>query len=271
MSATIIASDLTDASFEVDYKGIRYSRKFLVQVDGGDAVSMLYQALTCPGIPQQYDFHPFLTNLIVTQVKGVPAGSSSPNQIWVTCLYEVEYDHSKSKPSRTSKCTIEFGTTMANVKCTRDTFGNDMILEFSDPNQGGDIRTQPAEFDIQVPMPLLTFRRREPLLGVDYVALKLAYEGHINSRTFYHGDARTWLMTQFEAQLQGDAYNVTYQFQFHGNIDPGTWDGIFFFKEPSGTRNLTQGAPAEDISIDNGGIELFQVYPSADFNQLVLF
>ena len=164
MSAFIIQSDLTDASFEVDYKGIRYNRKFLVQVDGGDAVSMLYQATGCPGVPQLYDYHPFLTNLIVTQVKGTPVGPSSPNQIYVTCLYEVEYDHSKSKPSRNSKCTIEYGTTMANVKVTRDTFNDDMILNFADPNQNDEIRSQPAEFDIQVPMPLITLGEESRLV-----------------------------------------------------------------------------------------------------------
>ena len=269
---TIIAADkFSDNTAEISYKGATYTRTFLVRLDAGFNVTGALAAavLTTPGIPQLYDSHPTLSNLIVTRITPT-FEQDSPDVVKIVCLYEYDFDKSKNRPSTTGPCTLEVGTTMCQSHVTRDALGNDMIMLFDDPNSG-DIREQPAEIDIQVPMPLITFRRREPLYGRDYVALKLAYEGHINSRVFAHGDPHTWLMTLLEAKLQGDAYEVTYQFQFHGNLDPGTWDGLFFFKEPSGTRNLTQGAPALDISIANGGIAIFQLYPEADFNQLSLY
>ena len=269
---TLTASYLAEgASIDTDYKGTRLYEKYLVTMEGStDPSFMIAGALFCNGIPQKYQQHPTATALIVTSISCAPYSKNSPTQIVVTVTYEFDYDKRKTRPSRDGPCTLEFSTVIANIKMTRTPKGDPMILEFDDPNSEM-TREQPCEIDVQVPMPLITFRRREPLFGTDYVALKLEFEGHINSRTFQHGDKHTWLCTLLEAQLSGDAYDVQYQFQYHGNIDPFSWDAVFFFKETSGTRNLTAGAPALDITEENGGIGIFVVYPEADFNKLRLY
>lgn len=276
---TLRATDLIEgSSIETDYKGTRLYRIFQVTMEGGtDPSFMVAGAIFCPGIPQRYDQHPTATALIVTEVKCAPYSKSSPTEIRVIVTYEFDFDKRKTRPSTNGPCTLEFSTVMANIKATRTPQGDPMILVFDDPNStaldssGNKIlRLQPAEADVQVPMPLITFRRREPLLGTDYVKLKINNEGHVNSRTFQHGDDHTWLCTLIEATLAGDAYDVQYQFQYHGHFDPYSWDGIFFFKEPSGTRNLIQGAPALGITFENGGIQEYPLYPEADFSLLNL-
>jgi len=288
---TIITSGLLaggENTCEDSYKGVTLTYVYLVRMDPGfDPTSALVVALTTDGVPQKYSRLNSVSNILVTKRTATFYSQSSPDIVKIVILYEYDFDKSKNEPSFTGPCTLEVGTVMASSKVTRDAFGDDMILTFTDPNllaiynnlaNAANVdtavaieRDQPAEIDIQVPMPLITFRRREPLVGRDYVLLKLNYEGHINSRTFQHGAVHSWLMTLLEAKLEGDAYNVTYQFQYHGNLDPGTWDAIFFFKEPSGSKNLTQGAPAEGITLENGGIAIKQVYYEADFNQLGLY
>ncbi len=272
---TITAAELLEGSeYNLDYKGIKTNRSFLVTVEATeDPTRKMYAAVTCPGLPVYGDLHPTLTNLSVTGFAVKPKPMSNTQMI-VTVTYEFDYDHRKSKPSRTGKSTLEFSTVMATSNVYRDANGNGLILFFNDPNNiSADnptgLRVQPATCEIQVPMPLITFRRREPLSGTDYIALKLAYEGHINSRVWNNSATHTWLCTQIEANLSGDAYDMLYQFQFHGNLDPGSWDAIFFFKQEPG--DLSPGAPAEDITVQNGGIKIAQVYLEADFTNLGLY
>lgn len=267
---------LEGSKYSTDAKSIDYSEVYIVQTDPGTNPQAVYlQALTCPGIPPKYSLHPVFTALTATKFVVEAMGKLSPSIYRVIVSYEYDYDHRKSLPSRVGKCTFEVGTAMAKIKATRDANGNSMILNFADPNNNNMVRQQPAEFDMEVPMPLIKFSRREPNDGFDYIQFKLDFEGHINSRLWNHGLTHSWMCTNINAKLEGADYIVEYQFQYHGNVDPGTWDGIWFFKEPTssktGTKSLSAGAPALDISVPNGGIQIFQVYPEVDFNGLNVF
>ncbi len=277
---TVIAKEILEgATYKLSYRGVKATRVFKVVVEGStDPTFIVAAAALCPDIPAIYSKHPTLPALLCTSIDADPDGKNSPTVMKVILTYEYETDKSKNEPSRNGPCTLEFGTSMASIKATNDSNLNPMILYFDDPVNLKE-RTQPCEFDIQLPIPTITFRRSEPYLGFDYIALKLAYEGHINSRIWNHGYPHFWMCTLIAARLTGTVYEVEYQFQYNSVGDYG-WDGEAVFREPNAVKytatngqfiDLAAGAPALEVSIANGGLAKFQLYPEVDFNNLGLF
>ncbi len=288
----IIATELVKgAMYSTSFDKTIATRVWLVSVEGTVTPSfMMYAAANFDGIPKRGDYHPTLNALVCTKISAKPYSDTANLQMIVTAEYGAELDKSRNAPTRTGPCTLEYGTATANLKVFRGidflNGGKDfkpMILHFADPNMlaatpatllaAGAItlpvsttRDQPCEIDIQVPMPLVTFRRNEPADGFDYIKFKLDFEGHINNREFMGGDKYTWLCVKIDAQLRNDSFDCAYTFQYHGGIEPNSWQPIFVFKEYTGKGGKSSGAPADGVTFQNGGINQFQVYPDADLN-----
>ena len=286
---TIIASEiLKGARYSTSFDKTMATRIWHVQVEGTtDTNFMLYAAANFSGIPKRGDYHPTLGALVCEKIEAQPYSGMSPTIMIVVAEYGAELDKTRQTPSRTGPCTLEYGTATANLKIFRDASGKAMILNFADPNYtpptaadleaagivslltaNTNVRQQPCEIDIQAPMPLVTFRRNEPADGFDYIRFKNNFEGHINSAPFVGCAKHTWQCVKIDAQLRNDSYECAYTFQYHGNVEPFSWDPIFVFKEYSGKGRgkNAPGAPADGVTFDNGGIQQFQVFPEADFN-----
>ncbi len=291
---TIIAEELAEgAMYSTSFDKTIAIRVWLVRVEGTTTPSfMAYAAANFDGIPIRGQYHPTLDALVCQKISSKP--KQNKPTVWVTTAeYGAELDKSRQTPSRTGPCTLEYGTATANLKVfqgwTKDGSYGPMILHFNDPNKvqasavdliaAGALtipvsttRDQPCEVDIQVPMPLVTLRRNEPADGFDYVKFKTEVEGHINAIPFMGKPARTWLCVKIDVQLRNDSFDSAYTFQYHGHIEPFEWNPIFVFKEYTGkgTGKNSPGAPAQDVSFENGGIQQFRVYPQCDFNQIGL-
>ncbi len=264
----ITASRLAEgAKYSNSTRNIALVEEYLITVAASVPDHAVFaDAIATPGLPTRYSYHPTFAALICTNISCESMGSKGPKQIKFSATYEYEHDHTQSTPSRTGKCTLEFGTAMANAKVTTDAKFAPMILTFKDPEQGDVERFQACEFDVQIPSPIITFRRAEPLKGTDYIALKLAFEGYINSRPFNKMNKHTALCTLIQATIEADHFNVTYQFQFNRD----TWDVTGVFKESNDTNKVAAGSPSLGVSYVNGGKKDFVVYPEADFTQLGL-
>lgn len=264
--ARVIVKDLIDqARFSNNISsGISITRKFLIDGLSDAAVRRLYQAALLPDVPKTADPHPSIPDLVVVNVDIMPVGKDSPTKAHAI----VEYGPvTKNSTTPGGPPTIEIGATSGSIETVFDANGAKMKLTatqpaFKDPRtvkEGDPLPDQFFKATVQEQNPYFLFGRRER--GFDFKKV-LEYQNHVNVNAWFNGAARTWLCTALRAKLNGDAYDVSYEFAYRAR----TWDaeGVYI---DSTTGHPISNAPDKP---DGKTYKVFQVYPTADFNRLNL-
>jgi hypothetical protein len=259
--AQVEVQDLVDeASYEATLSGITATRKFLVTGLSDQPHKKLYQASLLPGIPQRTQVHPSIPGLVVSSVSVRPVPGSAA-MAWVSVAYESPTKNTTT-PSEFANTEIEVGATVSALDTSVDKDGNEMVLYHTQEttDEDGNVITkelppQPGKASVQEPNPYISFQRREPIpFDIDK---SINNVGHVNKVQWYGSSPRTWLCTAIRARLDGDAFQVSYEFQYRAR----TWDVELVYTDPS------TGAPVAD-AVEDVGRAKFQIYPEADFNRL---
>ncbi len=264
----VTVSDLLDqASLTFDSGGMKIVRKFLCEGLQETGSKKLYEAVTLPDIPLYGSFHPTVPGIVVSSLNVVPV-SDSPSKAWVVVNYEPP-SHSNSQPSESAPPTTEFGATSSNIETSQDANDNEMKLTHTWPQKIVALAdgtneavpettiTQPTKVSVQEAHPYVSFQRMEPSpFNTEKVLLCV---GRVNSVAWFTGAPRTWYCAAIRARLEGDVFQVSYEFQYREK----TWDVVSIFNDPS------TGLPVE---LDGNGNDIgtFQIYKEIDFNVLNL-
>lgn len=200
-----------------------------------------------PAVPQRGQAHPGIPNLVVDSVQVEPA-PDSPTKAHVTVIYSSPVADN-TPPSETATPTLEVGATVAAAERDFDALGVRMTLSNNNI-------TQPFKASVQAGNPYITFGRREP--KPFNKAKVTVFVGAVNSTPWFSDPPRTWLCTAIRARLNGDAFDVSYEFQYNRF----TWDVSGIFIDPKTNEPL--------LTTDSNSLKTFRVYSEADFGQLSL-
>lgn len=268
--AQIEVSDLIDkATYTESFGGLSATRQFMVSGLDAQANGKLFQAAAIPGIPRVGQIHEGNAQLYVSQIDVNPV-VNSPTKAWVLVTYGSK-STTITPPSAAAKPTIEVGATSANIETSRDKDGNEMTLSYTTTAQNiqnvsgilasvGTIDTtvkQPFKASVQESHPYFTFSRPEP--GIFDFGKVLKYQNTVNTVPWFGSPARTWYCAAIRATLQGDNYQVSYEFQYREK----TWDVEGVFIDPSTGSPVV--APIEGV-----GHAFFKVLGETDFSALNL-
>lgn len=224
----------------------------LVEIKTGTDESKLYSAITTAGIPQFGDPHPIIPDVIVTDIKASPDGSS-PNIYMITVTYSIPdpEDSPNLEDEELGIGTVSLSTSLANEQEWFDINGEFLRVEYQQS-------TLFKAANIQRPQLGVTFNRIESSLPKDAITNFL---GKVNSVPWSGFPAKTWLCTGIDAKEEKGKFDVDYTFTHNDK----TWH-----------LELIVGLTAEEVAsvppnVETGdGYSRFEVYNSADFNALGL-
>lgn len=262
MAGTILVSDdLSLASATQDSDGTHhYVRRFLVDVSGTPVPGRLFAAAhQITGIPAWGAPHPTITNLFVYNLTAsfIP-GSQLKAHTDVTYKFGNPF-----------ACWVSWSSTTVTEKTTLTSAGNNMYVfppggalfgQFGTSLLGTDNTTrQPFETEIQKSVSCAKFKRIEiPPVRTDIPS----YKGHVNSVSWFGRAPYTALCLdiRYERSEGSEFYRAEYTFA----IDPNGWRQTAYYKDPD------TGGPMIGVNYADGSIFDFDIYPVADFNQLLL-
>jgi hypothetical protein len=255
---SVIKDLIADHTITRTADGFETERVYMVEVRGGLAETKLYNALTTAGVPQYNDPHPTLPDVRVTRIQARPATGHSPNTFRVVVTYTIpEADDalSEAEDDLATSGKVTFNTSLASEKTWFDINGDFLTVRW----RGGTIVTVYKEAEVQRPQLEVAFRRVETSAPKSEI---LNYLGKVNSGPWSGFPAKTWLCTRIDAdQEKAGKFEVDYGFSYR----PETW-------RLEVIANLTAEQIAElppDVESANG-YQLYDVYQTADFNQLNL-
>jgi len=306
-----VLSDLVDGgSATVDINnGPSGNRSFIVSGIDGPPEAAMWSALQAAGIPRIGDPHPAMALLPVSNVRADPIdGFTDAAKVIVT--YGITDSGPGNNPDDPEAApTIEVSTTLQTVKFNVDRNGKVVDLWFLLPIDGGKVLTdngqplidpvtgkplieeatewisdrQVATLERQVPMSVVTFKRRE---NASPGLIASRFVGHVNSSGIFGDSSRTWLCAELSGSSNdgGLTYDVTYQFQRAADMTTPTDQLMLdlFRRQAPGKVVLGWDVIAryvkKDGSVPDPGemfwgpigssIKLVEVYPEADFRDI---
>ena len=252
--ATLEASDvLESASLKLNPQGdYETTRTFIVSSVTGSAHERLYNALQVSGIPAKGTVHPYasLNTLYADEYTVTPEDSS--NGIFKVVVTYKPQTGDNAPPSDNNLGQISLGTSVQSQTTNKDVNGVDMVLTYK-------TQTQIAEVEVQMPMTVAKFTRREyshPLQkSFDFV-------GKTNSQAWQGYGRGYWLCTGINGETSdgGSTYSVTYEFQ----ANRAGWNPTVYYIDPE------TNAPPEDVLSNPTAFKIVTQYLEANFNTLKL-
>ena len=266
MPTTVVTDLLAKATISHDENGWHATRAFHVSgFNHPDATGRPYLATLAAGVPRRGDTHPVIPDL---QVSSITTQTIDTEQYEVVCNYGL-LTANQLPIDDFAIPQIEVSTTLQTRQraLAYDGAGNKVVMKVSytflpasgvGPPGPNDIVKQFAVVEVQVPMTIVRYRRRETTSPGDKSKF---YVGKINATPVFNDGVGMWLCTELDgASTDGGAsYNVSYGFQ----RNPDTWAAAPVFDFDKAGRDANNGDP----SIGNG-IELYRVYEFADFHGL---
>lgn len=211
----------------------------------GPAETRLIDAGLAPDMPRVGDFHHYLTDLPVDDVDIAPVdGSPSKAYVRIRYAYPTGSDGFTNFPDETAPPQIEIVS--AVVPMTTEfcyaTAGNNInknqivLLHITEEDETSIPHYQVGEVEVQVPVEIVRYRRRENVTATALRTKARDYVGTINKEPIFpdsngvYDVARMWLCTRLGGPSDdgGLSYNVTYEFQ--RNVDG--WDKVVVFRNP---------------------------------------
>jgi len=196
----------------------------------------LIDALLALDVPQRGDYHPVFTDLPVDNVRATPvADSSDMANVRIRYAYPTGAAGFINFPDETAPPQIEIvsavvpmTTEFCYVGRGNNTQQNQIVLlHVTEEDETSVPRYQVGEVEIQVPVAIVRYRRRERKNPQDKAR---DYVGTVNSKGVFGDVAHMWLCTRLGGPSDdgGQSYNVTYEFQ--RNVD--SWDKVVVFRDP---------------------------------------
>jgi len=261
----VVKDVVESAALTVAGTGTTATRLFVVSDLAGAPESRTARASFAPGIPQVGTPHPAVPGLVV---ESIGVACKDPETYFVTVNYKYP-SGSGGGSSPGSKAQISGGANAQTVQTNLDAKGRLMEISYAyktgtDDAPGSVVKTQTGEVQIQVPMPVLRFTRREKLDPFDKIK---KYVGKINGGAFRGDEKHYWLCSaiDFQSQDGGKTYDVTYEFIRNEN----TWSATVLYIDPTTGQPPSPEQSALAPEVPNG-VAQFDVYPEANFGGLNL-
>ena len=256
-------------------------------VDGLEGVpehQRLLAALAATDVPQRGQYHPIITDLPVDNVRAtlVPDSPDKAN-VRIRYAYPTGSDGFINFPDETAPPQIEIvsavvpmTTEFCYVGQGNNTKQNQIVLVHStqlDVEGPPDLNYQVGEVEIQVPVEIVRYRRRERKSPHGKARL---YVGTVNSRPVFADAEHMWLCTKLGGPSDdgGQSYNVTYEFQ--RNVD--SWDKVVVFRDPDTGYPMQIPSSGDNVANPNTPFDpsdpkmaaKCRVYREMDWNKLRL-
>jgi hypothetical protein len=234
----------------------------VIQLSGitGNPEARIVNALEHPAVPPVGEPHPADPTLRVFSARAQADGASTA-KVFVTYKRP---NAIQKEPDDNGPVIMQVGSTTRTEDTNLDALGlNPLELSFTypddHPTKGGRTEKVSPLLQKQVPQSVLNLQRHE---SENPLQKSLVFVGKVNSETFFFGSPRKWLCTRIEGRSDngGQSYDVTYTFLFN----PERWDVRTVFIDPD------TGFPPDGVRI-GAGIETFEIYRQANFNDLNLF
>jgi hypothetical protein len=242
----------------------------------------LLAALAATDVPRRGQYHPIWTDLPVDNVRAtlVP-GSPDKANVRIRYAYPTGSDGFINFPDETAPPQIEIvsavvpmTTEFCYVGQGNNTKQNQIVLLYvTEEDETSVPHYQVGEVEIQVPVEIVRYRRRERKNPHGKARL---YVRTINSRPVFADPPHMWLCTRLGGPSDdgGQSYNVTYEFQ--RNVD--SWDKVVVARDPDTgypMRILATGdnAANPNTPYDPDDLKMaakVRVYPEMDWHKLNL-
>lgn len=254
-----VTSDIIGGNtFGLTSNGPVATRQFLVESDAGPVT--ITDALLAVGIVYG-DVHPETggssTFEPIYALDFQARTENDQNTVFTVVISYSRPDVSQQPPSTDpDDSLIQVGSNVTGGKTQVDNTGAQIMVSLTG------YEPQVGDVEIQVPETVILFERKE---AGSPLTKSLANTGRVNSSSLGSGTyaARTLLCLGIEGVSTDNGINwqVTYRFQYR----PDTWDATVVYIDPETDR------PADSINIaGNDGVEIVQIYPTADFSSLNL-
>lgn len=285
MSAEVI-EDLVRGSLRRDVNGWAATRVFHVTLpDGGDPTSALYRATQPAQVPNYGDPHPAVPGISVSAIGVAHDELRDGKNFDVSIEYGGDAEGTAPGLENTGIKGIEVSTSTVSTRGFRDKDGELMIVRFEGKEivlagrEGGIwspgsaaqtfrdvITTEPIEAEFELPTVTVTVTREKSRPShVD--SLQTAV--HTNSSTWGGLGPKRWLSLGIDSNLNSSG---TFDWRYLFAVAPvrpedNTWR---FYAEPILRTDSNGTALRLDATLGNG-IELFDLYRTADFSDLFGF
>lgn len=260
-------------------RGPVVERRFLVVDLEGPSYIIGALALQAAGIPRVNDLHPGIWGLPVSHVEFEPV-KDSPSQGWVTAHYGYFETGGQflNPPSESAVPEFEILGGVQPKDTVWDKNDDQIVTHILEAEDSENTKKVAGKVSIMVPKTGIRLRRREPF---NPMAKSIAYRGHVNSIDINAvNNSRCWLCTRLDAVTddRGLSWNVTYEFLYeppttnaHAEEDYiGGWDIAVVAEDPKTGEIMTTDHPRWADPPD-GSVEVYRVYPEADFHALNLY
>ncbi len=298
MSDTVVYEDFHDGA-TTSYTAQGWTATRIIKIDGCDAsdpAATLQLALASGDVPTRGDDHP---SGFPMQADEVTVEAITSNQVHVTVKYRA-LSALEKEPDDTQPALMTFGSTVQTQQTSTDYSGQPLTTIYEEKDSDGlisggggsypiqsaespnDVITGPdnngpvniATGEVQTPNTIIRFSRREqnpPNVKAFFYMTKTNATACNWGGAAY--EARTLLCTRIEGNTNdgGTSYIVEYEFQYNRD----TW--VLF--APYVLPNNTQGMDKDDntkVVLGPGdippdaGLNVFQMYGEAEFNDLLL-
>lgn len=274
-------------------QGWTATRKFMFDgCDMSDPASTLQTLLNDSAVPTRGDQHPSGEDMQADEIR---AKAVSSTQAWVTVTYK-KLSAVEAEPDDSMPGLMTIGSTVMDQETPFDVNGERMSADYVSDNGGTPFWSVQSSIDgtvipkptvavlakTQIPNTIIRFARREQS---EPSAKIKTYEGKINATPCQWGQlnaaAGTLLCTRIEGNTNdgGNSYVVEYEFQYNQGVNPQTgqetgWAFFTSFYLPNGTiATPVDGSPGSigpGESPGDAGLQQFDIYPTAEFNNLQL-
>lgn len=263
---------------QLTLRGPRIFSKYQVTGLTGSRDVLLFNAINAPGIPRLGSFHPTYAGAVVGNVDAEHM-AGSPSKATVTIEYG--FFGEELFGDDPSLQTLEVSSTVQPAVTNFDHEDKPIILVWETPPAPGEPGPtqvhgppQVAEVEHQLPMPIVTLRKREEQgPGILTPGQKSSmYVGSINEENVFGDGPHYWMCIHLGGPTEdrGQTYNVTYQFQRHHR----TWDPISIYRDPdTGLPIAPDIVTVGDVTTyvyPPGSIKTTQIAPGRNFHDLEL-
>lgn len=275
MAIVVVEDLLSGSSATFTTTEFVYERAFHVSgLEGGTKSKMLAEAASADGVPGLNQIHPSLNILYVRELR---VDLDSDRSAVVIAVYRTLVGGEKSlEPTPASEArfvdTIEVGGALQQVSTTEDYANNRLAVGFirHKGGVGGTEKTESSQIGVLSVMRPRLIKSWTRTFGFDPSGLAKEYLGKVNAVAWSAdpgSKSREWLCVDFAGRSNDNGRTWPTTMSFEKSIEPPTynWDEGVSWIEPS------TGRPPNDITFGLGnGIEVYRIYPSADFNKLGL-
>lgn len=290
MSDAVVYENISEGA-TTSYTQQGWTATVIIKIDGVDDSNpdaTLQNVIDSDMVPARGEDHPSGYQM---QADEITCDAISSNQVVVTVKYK-NLSAVEAEPSDTQPALMTFGSTAQSQQTSSDYTNQPLVTLYQSKDSNGFISGSPGSYtiqstddgsdisdpsnvatgDIQVPNTIIRFSRREPnppgVKAKTYMTMTNATACSWGGVVYPTG---TLLCTRIEGNTNdgGTSYIVEYEFQFNEDA----WTLFSYYTLPNNTQGV-DGAGAivlgpGDIPPDCG-LSLFQIYGTAEFNDLLL-